>query len=153
MMGSVKTITFATSVALGYAGLVACHTPVEALDRSGAGDAARGAQHSMKGWELYVWSADGEPRFSLLVGTNRLKTPAEIFGDQQQDSKVAPAVNVDLAGIRAGLAQLAPGNEIVVWGVRRVSTETRALVPVTDDVAARLRDYANEFGLQMDVPD
>ena len=35
-------------------------------------------QDIMKGWELYVWQQDGDTYFSLLPGTNRLKTDAEI---------------------------------------------------------------------------
>ncbi len=37
-----------------------------------------GTQTSMKGWELYIWQQDGDTYFSLLPGTNRLKTDAEI---------------------------------------------------------------------------
>ena len=32
----------------------------------------------MKGWELYIWQQGGDTYFSLLLGTNRLKTDAEI---------------------------------------------------------------------------
>ena len=39
---------------------------------------ARGTRTSMKGWELYVWNQNGEAHFSLLPGTNRLKTADEI---------------------------------------------------------------------------
>src|SRR2546423_13466191 len=34
--------------------------------------------HSMKGYELYSWKSRGEWHFSLLIGTNRLKTFSEV---------------------------------------------------------------------------
>ena len=34
--------------------------------------------HSMKGYELYSWKSRGEWLFSLLIGTNRLKTFREV---------------------------------------------------------------------------
>jgi|SRR5215216_1630414 len=38
----------------------------------------RGPQPAMKGYELYSWKSKGKWHYSLLVGTNRLKTYAEI---------------------------------------------------------------------------
>jgi hypothetical protein len=35
--------------------------------------------HSMKGYELYSWSQDGEWHFTLITGTNRNKTLEEII--------------------------------------------------------------------------
>jgi len=35
-------------------------------------------EHSMKGYELYSWQSDGNWFFSLLIGTNRMKTIEEI---------------------------------------------------------------------------
>ena len=34
--------------------------------------------HSMKGFELYVWETNGEIYYSLLHGTNRIKSYEEI---------------------------------------------------------------------------
>ena len=35
-------------------------------------------KHSFKGWELYVWEEDGDAFYSLMIGTNRLKSDDEI---------------------------------------------------------------------------
>jgi len=60
-----------------------------------------------KGVELYSWKAtDGSMRYSLLWGTNRLKTGAEI--------KSAACAMADLAQVKAILSRLANG-EHVFW--------------------------------------
>ena len=51
-----------------------------------------GTKTSFKGWELYVWQKDGDTYFSLLEGTNRLKTDDEIAqgggqGDRRYQSR------------------------------------------------------------------
>jgi hypothetical protein len=52
---------------------------VSTHELAGAGKApASGGKTSFKGWELYIWQQDGDTYFSLLPGTNRLKTDAEI---------------------------------------------------------------------------
>ena len=34
--------------------------------------------HSMKGWELYSWPSGNDWKYSILIGTNRLKTFQEV---------------------------------------------------------------------------
>ena len=61
---------------------------------------------STKGYELYSWLVDGHWNYSLLPGTNRLKSYGEI---------TAPAVvRRDTAGLKAELRKLQKGEE-VVW--------------------------------------
>jgi hypothetical protein len=48
-----------------------------------------GLPHSMKGYELYSWKARGEWYFSLLVGTNRLKTKKEVTSTQARVKGIA----------------------------------------------------------------
>ncbi len=63
-------------------------------------------EHSMKGYELYSWQSDGKWFFSLLIGTNRMKTIEEITD---------PAVKLE--GVDALKDQLAklPSGEFVSW--------------------------------------
>jgi hypothetical protein len=62
--------------------------------------------NSMKGYELYSWQSDGKWFFSLLIGTNRMKTIEEITN---------PAVRLD--GVDALKEQLVklPSGEFVSW--------------------------------------
>ena len=64
---------------------------------------------SMKGYELYSWEKDGEWYFSILVGTNRLKTLEEI-----------QSPNVTLKGmdeLRSALESISAG-QYVTWSAR-----------------------------------
>ena len=61
-------------------------------------------QTSMKGYELYSWKIKGHWYYSLLPGTNRLKTYVEI---------TAPGVvRRDAAGLKAELQKLPRGEEV-----------------------------------------
>ena len=61
---------------------------------------------SMKGYELYSWKVNNHWYYSLLPGTNRLKSYEEI---------TAPAVvKRDTAGLKAELRKLSRGEE-VIW--------------------------------------
>lgn len=72
-------------------------------ETSGGNGPGMAAEHSMKGYELYSWESDGEWQFSLLVGTNRLKSAEEI---------TTQAVSVDV--IIDELERL-PEEEQVFW--------------------------------------
>ncbi|MBN2044639.1 MAG: hypothetical protein JW757_06445 [Anaerolineales bacterium] len=68
----------------------------------------RAAELTFKGMELYSWQAEsGEWQFSLLPGTNRIKTFAEVAADP-----------LDQHELEADLSKLAVG-ETVFW-VNRV---------------------------------
>ena len=63
-------------------------------------------QTSIKGYELYSWKIKSHWYYSLLPGTNRLKSYEEI---------TAPgAVRRDTAGLKAELQKL-PRGEVVLW--------------------------------------
>jgi hypothetical protein len=79
--------------------LVGCAT-----DATTTGD---GWRTSMKGWELYSWQKDGEWLFSLLEGTNREKSRAEIQ---------APEVTLEgIDALQTGLELIAPGQYVTWW--------------------------------------
>lgn len=65
--------------------------------------AQRAPKPAFKGMELYSWQENGLWRYSLLVGTNRNKSWAEVA-----------AASMDESGLRERLAQLAVG-EMVFW--------------------------------------
>ena len=64
---------------------------------------------SMKGWELYIWLDGGENYFSLLVGTNRLKS----------DEEIAQAAVKGLDAIKPKLNELKEGQYVTVLGRNR----------------------------------
>ena len=62
------------------------------------------AQTSMKGYELYSWKIKGHWYYSLLPGTNRLKTYEEITAPR--------IVKRDASGLKAELEKLPKGEEV-----------------------------------------
>jgi hypothetical protein len=64
----------------------------------------QGFEGSMKGYELYGWKAKGKWHYSLLVGTNRLKTYEEITSN--------PAIRIGDTALKAELKKLPKGQEV-----------------------------------------
>jgi hypothetical protein len=102
----------------------------------------RMAKAAFKGVELYSWPARDGFRFSLLWGTNRTKTTAEIR------SEACALVSVD--ALKDVLVRLAPG-EHVVWS-HRGCPKNRCAYPPNDVVEAVLR-HARSAGVVLDRPD
>ncbi len=61
---------------------------------------------SMKGFELYVWEKNGEIYYSLLPGTNRIKSYEEIHN--------AKVVVNDLDSIKQKINLISPGQSIII---------------------------------------
>ena len=89
-----------------------------------------GTKTSFKGWELYVWQKDGDTNFSLLEGTNRLKT----------DEEIAKAAVKGIEAIKPKLDELKPGQEVVVLGKNRGDTPPK-------DQASKVQEYGRKIGL------
>ncbi len=90
--------------------------------------------HSMKGYELYSWKVRGEWHFSLLVGTNRIKTRSEIT-----------STKVRVKGIKALKKKLnrLPKNEQVIWSASFVLR--MALPP--KEVIVEIKEYCDRRGI------
>ena len=93
---------------------------------------AVGGKASFKGWEVYVWQQDGNDYFSLLPGTNRLKTDAEI----------AAAAVKGLDAIKPKLEELKAGEMVFVQG-------RRLAAPPPKDQADLVREHCRKIGLQV----
>ena len=81
--------------------------------------------HSMKGYELYSWSENGQWHFTLITGTNRNKMLEEIISREDVISETG-WVRVQVIGvnaIKAVLSKLHQGEEIV-WLARPRSDQT-----------------------------
>ena len=102
-------------------------TEVEVSDKSPPN---AGTKTSFKGWELYVWQKDGDTNFSLLEGTNRLKT----------DEEIAKAAVKGIEAIKPKLDELKPGQEVVVLGKNRGDTPPK-------DQSSKIQEYGKKIGL------
>jgi len=74
---------------------------------AGCGGSSEPPKTSMKGWELYSWQEDGQWYFSLLEGTNRAKTIAEVHAADAQ------LEGVD--GLKPALQGVAAGQSVTWW--------------------------------------
>jgi len=93
-------------------------------------------ERSMKGYELYTWQANGEWRYALVAGTNRLKTYDEI---------VAPSTAIkSIDELQSQLARLAKGEEIV-WGTWVDARLALPPQPVIDEI----QKVCQELGLNL----
>ncbi|HZS41025.1 MAG TPA: hypothetical protein VFF06_29555 [Polyangia bacterium] len=99
----------------------------------------RGA-HSMKGWELYSWRADGRWYFSLVEGTNREKSLEEITG-----------AKIDgVAQLEQKLTLLQVGEEIA-WGTgSHVRTKRGVFAAPPDPIRERILTRCAKLGLKVE---
>ena len=99
---------------------------------SGPTPKTTGTKVSFKGWELYIWQDDGETYFSLLLGTNRLKT----------DDEIAKAAVKGIDAIKPKLDELKQGEFVSVGG-------KKLMEPPPKDQAASVVEYGRKAGLKM----
>jgi hypothetical protein len=92
---------------------------------------------SMKGYELYSWQEDGAWRYSVLEGTNRWKTLAEIR---------SPSVTLHGAAALEDVLEQIPAGQFVAWVLR----DDLALPP--DAIVERVRQICKARGLELYVP-
>src|SRR5205085_2053684 len=94
--------------------------------------------HSMKGYELYSWKSRGEWYFSLLIGTNRLKTFSEVS---------TPKIRVrGVRALKGRLNQLAGGEELT-WSAGLVP---RTVLP-PEEIVDEVKSYCERRGIVLRV--
>jgi hypothetical protein len=110
--------------------------------------------HSLKGYELYSWSEDNQWHFTLITGTNRLKTIDEITSEGDLTSETG-WVKIQVVGtdaIKNVLSRL-PEGESVFWCDELhigQSTETDLQLP-PEQIADAIERYAKQCGLDFVV--
>jgi hypothetical protein len=107
--------------------------------------------HSMKGYELYSWSQDGEWHFTLITGTNRNKTLEEIISPSNNVT-ADEWVQIHVVGVEAikGVISRIPQGEWVSWLDRlREPMTTSGVTFALPDAAtvAAIEEYAQQCGL------
>jgi len=132
--------------ALEQAGKLVAGLSVDAVDE---------LPHSMKGYELYSWSEDGQWHFTLITGTDRSKTLEEVTSHEDYMSE-AGWVQVHVAGvdaIKAVLGKLPEGEE-VSWlaGLREQTEETDIDIQLPPEPTIyTIREHAGQCGLDLMV--
>jgi hypothetical protein len=109
---------------------------------------------SFKGYELYSWQEEGQWHFTLITGTNRIKTIEEITSKEDFISETG-WVKIQVVGadaIKDVLSRL-PEGESVFWCDELhigQSTETDLQLP-PEQIADTIEEYAEQCGLDFVV--
>jgi hypothetical protein len=111
---------------------------------------------SMKGYELYSWPANGQWHFTLITGTNRLKTVEEITTGE--DLLTADGwVRIHVQGvdaIQAVLGRIPPGEWVFWigqgWLARVQGAEGDITLPPQETVAA-IQSVCGQLGITLQV--
>jgi hypothetical protein len=110
----------------------------------------------MKGYELYSWQANGQWHFTLITGTNRLKTVEEITtGEDLLSADGWVSIHVQgVDAIQAVLARL-PQGEWVFWigqgWLARVQGATDDITLPPDTIVAALQEHCKQLGIALQV--
>jgi hypothetical protein len=111
---------------------------------------------SFKGYELYSWKSGGTWHFTLITGTNRLKTLAEITSPENIEE--GDWIKITAAGVselKSVLARLPPGTQIS-WGrARQLDTGTsrsglKLRLPPRR-VVREIQAYCTELGIYLNA--
>ncbi len=113
---------------------------VGAVFAAGCGDSPEPPKTSMKGWELYSWQENGRWYFSLLEGTNRAKTVAEI---RATDARLE-----GIDGLRPALQSVAAGQSVTWW---TPSWAEGAVSFPPAEMVAQVRSLCDKQELQLQV--
>ena len=109
---------------------------------------------SMKGYELYAWDDGGQTWFTLLLGTNRVKTPDEVFSGEREvidpDGQFAITIT-GLDAVGGQLARLPRGAPVFVSTVRYPSGTALEVSATPESVARVLRQDATALGLDLQI--
>ncbi len=122
---------------LALLSVCACGAFEPAIEPTGIPTSAPGAR-SMKGYEMYSWQMRGVWYFSVVVGTDRIKTYDEIS-----------SAELRVQGLEALESELdePPRGERVFWSAQRVANT--ALPPVR--MIEQISGYCRERGIQLEI--
>ena len=141
-MKPITPIIIGIMLVLGILVSSICATSIEKLPRS------------FKGYELYSWEEEGQWHFTLITGTNRIKTIEEITSEGDFISETG-WVKIQVVGadaIKDVLSRL-PEGESVFWCDELhigQSTETDLQLP-PEQIADAIEEYAKQRGLDFVV--
>jgi hypothetical protein len=109
---------------------------------------------SFKGYELYSWEEEGQWHFTLITGTNRIKTIEEITykGDFISETGWVKIQVVGADAIKYVLSCLLEGESVFWCDELHIgqSTETDLQLP-PEQIADAIEEYAKQCGLNFAV--
>ena len=111
---------------------------------------------SIKEYVLYSWNLGGEWRFTLITGTNRLKTLAEITSPESVTAGDWVKITVEgTPDLKSVLERLPPGTKVFWRGPRHPGMDTSMLgsrlrIP-PERLIKEIRLHCAELDIQLDI--
>ena len=110
---------------------------------------------SVKGYELYSWPEGDDWYFTLITGTNRTKTSAEI-GSQGEIIDENGWVKITVLGLQEleFVLERLPRSEHILWldGSRlEISQESSVITFPPEDIVEQVRQYSHQRGLNLQI--
>lgn len=111
---------------------------------------------SMKGYELYSWQEEGQWHFTLITGTNRNKTLAEIVSGENIEAEDG-WVSLHVAGVGKikDILSRVPTGEFVGWSggqfVLPTEQSVSKLVLPPKDIVDEIKACAEQLGIDFTV--
>ena len=107
--------------------------------------------NSMKGYELYSWEENSQWHYTLITGTNRVKTMEEITSEEDFISETG-WVNIHVVGVDAikDVLSKLPRGEPVFWSGRLHTGETTGQINLRmppKQIVDTISEYAEQCGL------
>ena len=111
---------------------------------------------SMKGYELYSWKSGNVWRFTLITGTNRLKTVAEITSPESTIEGDLVKITVeDTPNLESVLERLPSGAKVSWRGPRHPgvdsSTSRVALRIPPRRLVKEIQSHCSELGIRVEI--
>ena len=110
----------------------------------------------MKGYELYSWQAEGQWRFTLMTGTNRLKSLEEITAGEDivtADGWVRLSAQ-GVEGIKGILGRL-PANELILWAgeqwLGQAASQAGKIALPPQGIIDAVTEHCRQLGLELSV--
>jgi hypothetical protein len=106
---------------------------------------------SVKGYELYSWPGEGLWHFTLMTGTNRVKTLEKITSGE--DGVTADGwVRVHVQGVDAvkGLLGRLPPNETIIW-IGEPQFQAGVITLPSQEIIDMIKEYCEQLRLELYV--
>jgi hypothetical protein len=108
--------------------------------------------HSMKGYELYSWEENGQWHYTIITGTNRVKTMEEITSEEDFVSEIG-WVNIHVVGVDAikDVLSRLPKGESVFWCDELHIGESTGPINLRlppKQIVDAINEYAEQRGLE-----
>jgi hypothetical protein len=103
----------------------------------------------MKGLELYSWQKDGDWKFTLITGTNRIKTYQEITTHENKLTDTWVKISVSsIESLKAVLARV-PADNNIHWISSEVFVGGFSIPP--DNIVEEVENHCESLDLHLDL--